>query len=99
MEIFCRVPTLNLTPAASSPRSTGTICHGIHGLNRSKKTSNSITLKKFHDGIKSLYANKFPHDPRIRKLVYFKIFSDLYIYLYRKPVLQFFRSKVLDTLK
>ena len=29
-----------------------------------------------------MYANKFPHDPRIRNLIYFKIFSDLYIYIY-----------------
>jgi len=79
MEIFCRVPTLNLDAGSELPAiKRDDLSRDSQPLNRLKKTSNFITVKKFHDGIKSLYANKFPYDPRIRNLIYFKILSDFF---------------------
>lgn len=74
MEIFCRVPTLNLDAGSELP--------AINRDDLSRDSQLKSLEKKLPTSslLKSLYNNKFPHDPRIRKLIYFKIFSVLFIY-------------------
>ena len=74
MEIFCRVPTLNLDAGSELP------AINRDDLSRDSQLKSLEKNFRLHHCKKSLYANKFPHDPRIRKLIYFKIFSDLFIY-------------------